>query len=549
MSSSQQSHATTRDPDAVVPDATGSSATGPSATGPEAAGPGATVPGAGPQGAGMPGAELPGAEQGAAARRASPPLIVDLDGTLSRVDTLHEGAIGLLACGLPDFIEVARAARRGKAAVKAVVAELSEIDATSLPYRKEVLDLIRAARDEGREVYLVTAADQRIADAVAAHLGLFDAAYGSKDGVNLGGAEKAAFLEARFGAGGYDYAGDHRRDLAVWRGARRTILVGAKASTERQAVAQAAARGAEPPLVLDRPTWGTARARPYLRALRPHQWLKNILVFLPLLAAQETSAKDLAAAAMAFVAFSLTASSVYCINDLLDLSADRAHPRKRRRPFASGEVPALHGVAMALALVISGFLVAAMVNALTVGALSVYFGATMLYSLALKRELVIDICLLAGLYTLRVIGGAMAVALLPSPWMLAMSTFLFLSLAAMKRQTELVDLAAAGKTSTSGRAYQAQDLHVVTTMAIAAGYLSVLVMALYIYSPSVSRLYESPMVLWGTPPILLYWVSRMVMIAHRGGMDDDPVLFAVKDTISIACGVGIVAVAVAAKFL
>ena len=272
-------------------------------------------------------------------------------------------------------------------------------------------------------------------------------------------------------------------------------------------------------------------------------------MILPLIATQREAGGEVLAVATTFVAFSLVASSVYCINDLLDLDADRAHPRKRNRPFASGQVPALHGLVMAGGLFTAGFALAAMVNAMTVGVLRVYFGATLLYSLALKRELVIDICLLAGLYTLRVIAGSMAVELQPSPWMLALSTFLFLSLAAMKRQTELVDLAASGRTESSGRAYRAEDLNVVTMMAIAAGYTAVLVLALYIYSPAVQRLYESPMMLWGAPPILLYWVSRMVMIAHRGGMDDDPVLFAVKDAVSVGCGAGIIALGVIATVL
>ncbi len=489
------------------------------------------------------------AEDAPAAERSEPPMIVDLDGTLTRVDTLHESAIGLLACGLPEFVAVARAAPGGKAAVKAAIADRVHLDVACLPYREEVLELIRAARAAGREVHLVTAADQRIADAVAAHLGLFDSAHGSRPGLNLGGDRKAEFLVDRFGRGGYDYAGDHARDLPVWAGARRTILVGAPPKVARLAVARAADAGAPSPVTIDPPARGLGRARAYLKALRPHQWLKNLLVFLPLLATHREAGSEVLAAVTTFAAFSLVASCVYCINDLLDLDADRAHPRKRNRPFASGKVPAMHGLAMAGGLFAAGFALAATVNAMTVGVLSVYFGATLLYSLALKRELVIDICLLAGLYTLRVIAGSMAVNLPPSPWMLALSTFLFLSLAAMKRQTELVDLAAAGKSETSGRAYRAEDLNVVTMMAIAAGYTAVLVLALYIYSPAVQRLYESPLILWGAPPILLYWISRMVMIAHRGGMDDDPVLFAVKDRVSIGCGAGILALGVAATTL
>lgn len=495
------------------------------------------------------GAAAQGAADDAPGGGAEPPLVVDLDGSLTPVDTLHESAIGLLACGLFDFVAVARAARGGKAAVKAAIADRVQLDVACLPWREEALELIREARAAGREVHLVTAADQRIADAAAAHLGLFDSAHGSRPGLNLGGDRKAEFLEARFGRGGYDYLGDHLRDLPVWAGARRAWVAGDSATVARRAAAQAAAAGAPAPTILAAPARGVSRARAYLRALRPHQWLKNLLVFLPLLATHREAGSEVLAAVTTFAAFSLVASSVYCINDLLDLDADRAHPRKRNRPFASGQVPALHGLVMAGGLFTAGFALAAMVNAMTVGVLSVYFGATLLYSLALKRELVIDICLLAGLYTLRVIAGSMAVELPPSPWMLALSTFLFLSLAAMKRQTELVDLAAAGKSETSGRAYRAEDLNVVTMMAIAAGYTAVLVLALYIYSPAVQRLYQSPLILWGAPPILLYWISRMVMIAHRGGMDDDPVLFAVKDAVSVGCGAGIIALGVIATVL
>ena len=473
------------------------------------------------------------------------PLVIDLDETLTRVDTLHESAIGLLALGAPDLLACMRAAFHGKAAVKAAVADRTLPDASRLPYREEVLELIRAARAEGRAVHLVTAADQRIADAVSGHLGLFDGAHGSDGRTNLGGETKARFLVERFGARGFDYAGDQRKDLAVWAHARRAITVGVSPELARDA-SEASGRPEEAIAI----ELGAKRGvRPYIRALRPHQWLKNLLLFLPVLAAHQITPGDLAAVLWAFLAFSLTASSVYCINDLLDLDADRAHPRKRFRPFASGQIPALQGLVMAAVLFLTGFLLASQINAMTFGVLSVYFGATLLYSLALKRELVIDICLLAGLYTLRVIAGAMAASLAVSPWMLALSVFLFLALAAMKRQTELVDLAAAGKTETSGRAYRAEDLNVVTMMAIAAGYTAVLVLALYIYSPAVQQLYVSPLLLWGAPPILLYWISRMVMIAHRGGMNDDPVLFAVKDPISIACGAGIFGVGLLAKIV
>jgi 4-hydroxybenzoate polyprenyltransferase len=398
-------------------------------------------------------------------------------------------------------------------------------------------------------VELVSAADRRVVEAVAGHLDLFDAAHGSDGRRNLGGAAKAEFLVERFGEGGFDYLGDHANDLAVWARARRALLAGARPGTERRARAEAQARGAPDPERLDAPPPAGRRALAYLRALRPHQWLKNLLIFLPLLAAHGQSEPGWSAALLAFVAFSLTASAVYCLNDLMDLEADRAHPRKRARPFASGDVPVAHGAAVGIGLLVAGFGLGYSVSPLFFGVLTVYFGATSLYSLALKRELVIDICMLAGLYTLRVLAGSVAAELQLSPWMLALSVFLFLALAAMKRQTELVDMAREGRSESAGRAYIPSDLPVVTMMAVAAGYTAVLVLALYIYSPAVQRLYVSPLLLWGAPPILLYWVSRMVMIAHRGEMEDDPVLFAVRDGISLACGAGILAVGLTAKLL
>ncbi|MEC9432657.1 MAG: UbiA family prenyltransferase, partial [Pseudomonadota bacterium] len=479
-------------------------------------------------------------------------LVIDLDGTLVPVDTLHESALGLIGLGLTPFLaaapDLARAARRGKSPLKARITDEVTIDPASLPYRAAVIELIREARARGRFVMLATASDQRVADAVAAHLGLFDAVEGSDGTTNLGGQAKADMLIARFGRHGFDYAGDAPRDLPVWAAARRVITAGAAPGLIRQAEALPRPDAAPAALHLDPAAQGLGRLKPYIRALRPHQWMKNTLVFLPLLASHQSGAGAWLIAALAFVAFSLVSSSVYCINDLLDLDADRAHPRKRFRPFASGAVPALHGIVMGAALFGLGFSLAAAVSEMLFGVLSVYFGATLLYSMALKRELVIDICMLAGLYTLRVIAGSMALALEVSPWMLALSVFLFLSLAAMKRQTELVDLAAEGKSETSGRAYRADDLPVVTMMAIAAGYTAVLVLALYIYSPTVQRLYVSPLLLWGAPPILLYWSSRMVMLAHRGQMNDDPVLFALKDPMSWFCGAGMMACAVFAKW-
>lgn len=274
---------------------------------------------------------------------------------------------------------------------------------------------------------------------------------------------------------------------------------------------------------------------PYVRALRPHQWLKNLLIFVPSLTAHKFGFGSLLPTALAFGAFSLTASGVYVINDLLDIQSDQAHPRKRDRPFASGALNSNQG------LVIAGFL---LISALTMGMcvglpFSIVLGAYLLtstaYSFLFKKKLVIDICILAGLYTMRIMAGGVATNISLSVWLLAFSIFFFLSLAAVKRQAELVDGVASGEVKAQGRGYHIDDLPIVSNMALSAGYVSVLIMALYINSPEVMSLYKRPYAIWGVCLVLLYWISRIIMVTHRGAMHDDPIVYALNDRISYLC--------------
>jgi 4-hydroxybenzoate polyprenyltransferase len=274
---------------------------------------------------------------------------------------------------------------------------------------------------------------------------------------------------------------------------------------------------------------------PYLRALRPHQWLKNSLVFLPMLASHQLDRATSTASLLAFLSFSMVASAVYVVNDLIDLSADRAHPRKRNRPFASGAIPVAHGVLMALGLVIIGGFVAGLVNLEFPLVMAGYFILSTAYSVCFKKQIILDICVLAGLYTIRIIAGGVAASVALSEWLLAFSAFFFLSLAAVKRQAELVDSASREKLGASGRGYKTDDLPIVSMIAIGAGYLSVLVLALYVNSPIVVSLYAHPKALWGVCAVLLYWLTRTVMVAHRGQMHDDPVVYAAKDPVSQLC--------------
>lgn len=469
-------------------------------------------------------------------------LVVDLDGTLTRTDLLYETFWAALSARWMNVLPVARAALSGRAGLKRRLTGLGTVDPATLPYNEVVLDHVRRWREAGGRTALVSASDQSLVDRVAEHLGLFDEAAGSDGRTNLRGSEKARFLEARFGRGGFAYVGDAEADLPVWESAGAAVTVDLAPSL--RARVDALRPGAE-----HLETRTSSRGRALFKAIRPHQWLKNILVFLPILAAHRLDLVTIAQGVTAFVAFSLIASSVYLLNDLLDLAADRAHPRKHLRPFASGTLPLSWGTMAAPALLLGGVALALILGPGFLAVMAFYYAVTTAYSFYLKRRLVIDICTLAGLYTLRIIAGGVATGISLSVWLLAFSIFFFFALAAMKRQAELVSSAAEGKDTAHGRGYMTSDLPLVATMAVASGYVSVLVMALWLDSPAVRRLYDETAPLWGICLVLLYWISRMVMITHRGWMHDDPVVFAARDKISIACGALILALAVAGMVL
>lgn len=455
---------------------------------------------------------------------ASPiPLVVDLDGTLVRTDTLHEGLLALAATRPRMLLQVPKWLAEGRAGLKARLADQGVMAPDSLPLNDAVIDMLKAARAEGRPTALVSAADHRQVTAVAEATGLFNEAYGSAEGRNLKGEAKAAFLNQHFGPGMFDYIGDSWADLPVWKAARHGITVRARAGL------RAAANSVNPDIShVDPPETGM---RDMIRALRPHQWSKNFLIFLPALAAHDIS--RLLPSLLGFVAFCLAASAVYVINDLLDLTADRAHPRKRNRPFAAGDLSAATGAAMAGGLLLGALLVGLLAgNPLFLAVLATYLASTFAYSLWLKRRLIVDVITLSGLYTIRVIAGAVVADVLLSPWLLGFSMFLFLSLAAVKRQAELSDQLKSGRES-AGRAYQVEDLPILRGVAISAGQSAVLVMALYISSDDVQGLYATPAILWLICPILLCWSVRMVMKAHRGAMTDDPIVFAATDRVSL----------------
>lgn len=454
------------------------------------------------------------------------PLCVDLDGTLTRIDTLHESLLGLGRHAPAALLALPGWLARGKAHLKREVAARIEIDTTSLPYREDLIEWLRVERAGGRRLVLATAADRSIAERVAAHLGIFDEVVASDGGNNLSGEGKRRALVERFGEKGFDYIGNDRKDEPVWASARRAIVVGTGTIVER------AKRVADVTRVFPtRP--GSLKA--WVKAMRLYQWVKNALIFLPaMLAHQILNKAVLVDASLAFVSFGLCASSVYLINDLFDLSADRHHPRKHKRPFASGTLSAKSGVLVAALLLAGSILIAVNVNLLFCAVLGGYYVLTWAYSLRLKRAALVDVLTLAGLYTMRIIAGSAATLIQPSFWLLAFSVFIFFSLGCVKRYTELYDARQSGKLKSHGRGYGPDDLPLMLSLGTSSGYLTVLVMALYLNSPESQALYHHSKPLWLICPLLLYWISRVWLLTTRGQMHDDPVVFALRDKISLA---------------
>ncbi|WP_099092055.1 UbiA family prenyltransferase [Paludisphaera borealis] len=456
------------------------------------------------------------------------PLCVDLDGTLIATDLLWESTFTLIRTRPMEAALMPIWLLKGRANLKARIGERVGVDARLLPYRAEVVDYLRGERARGRWLVLATAADRRLAEAVAEHLDVFDEVVASDDGRNLKGREKLAALQARFGAGGFDYLGDSRADLPIWEAANKALIVRTDRSIERRAAAVCS-----PSLIFDGAGGGP---KALVKALRPHQWAKNVLVFVALIAAHQVfHLGPLLKCGMAFLAFSFTASAVYILNDLLDLESDRRHPRKRRRPFASGAASIPAGVGLIVALLGAATAAAAFLPPSFIGLLILYLALTTAYSVYLKRKLMVDVLCLAGLYTLRILAGGAAASIVISPWLMAFSMFFFLSLAFAKRYTELT--AAEGSLEKiPGRGYWPMDLELIRSVGPTSGYLCVLVFCLYLNSPDVRTHYGRPEVLWLSCPLLLYWISRIWFLAYREQLDDDPVAFALRDRISYLIG-------------
>jgi 4-hydroxybenzoate polyprenyltransferase len=457
------------------------------------------------------------------------PLCVDLDGSVVRTDLLLECLLVLVKRNPLYLFQALLWLLRGRAVLKAEIARRVQLDPTALPYNTELLVWLKNEHARGRRLWLCTGANEKLAGAVARHLGIFTGVIASDSTHNLTGRLKAQCLVRSFGFREFDYCGNERRDLAIWYCSNGAIVVSNGSALGMRVATRV-------PL-LQTFSSGGDRLRAAWRALRPHQWAKNVLLFVPLLAAHRAGdGAALASAVLGFVAFCLCASSVYVLNDMLDLQADRAHARKSKRPFASGDLPLWAGLLLVPLLLAVAALIAAFLSPRFLLVLGGYYILTTAYSFALKGMIFIDAIALAGLYTLRIIAGAAAVRVPLSFWLLLFSVFLFLSLAIVKRYAELDALRRRGQLQAAGRDYDVNDLPMLESVGISAGYLSVLVLALYINSPATLPLYRRPEALWPLCVLLLYWITRIWMKTHRGKMHDDPVIFAMRDRVSLATG-------------
>ncbi len=457
------------------------------------------------------------------------PLVVDLDGTLINTDILHESALQLGYRNPLGLLQLPSKLKQGKASLKVFLASRTEIAVDTLPYNSGLLDWLRSEKASGRKLVLCTATNVKVGELIANHLGLFDEVIASDDIENVSGEAKARRLQERFGDKGFDYAGNSTVDLDVWKVANRGIVVNAPQHLEVKAREVCDVTLVFPPK--------QASYKDYVMMLRSHQWLKNTLLFTSAFASHQIlNVSYLLPLVLAFLAFSLCASAVYIMNDLFDLSSDRAHPRKKRRPFASGLIPVWKGVIFAPVLLLISFILAASINAQFFYWLIAYLVLTTVYTLWLKRLALLDCLTLAILYTLRVIAGTAVVSMSISFWLIALSIFLFLSLAFVKRYAELSLLKTTGDKKISGRAYLVDDAPLIQLFGVVSSYTSVVVLVLYLDSPAVLKLYQFPEAIWGSVLAMLFWVNWVWLKAQRGEMHDDPLVFAVKDKVSLVAG-------------
>jgi len=477
--------------------------------------------------------------QAPAAVQAERPLCVDLDGTLVKSDTLVDSLMVLARRHPAAFLRTPLWAIKGKAYLKSQVTSRVALDVDHLPYNRPLLDYLQEQHAAGRKLYLATGADGVLARRIAAHFGIFDEVMASDGTVNLTGKNKLQYLQQRFPIDGFDYVGNAAPDLPLLQGAREAMLAnphfGLSIALKRRNIHVSQT-------FLD----GSSLPKALAKALRVHQWAKNVLVFLPLLLAHSLGIGPLLLAVAAFFCFSFTASATYIINDLLDLEHDRVHLKKRKRAFAAGDLSVGAGLGISFSLLALAVITALYLPQAFLLYLLLYFVTTLAYSLALKRIVLVDVLVLSSLYTIRMLAGAAATDTTVSPWLAAFSIFLFLSLAMVKRFAELENLLARGANPTNARGYLLSDIEQLRSFGTSSAYASIVIFALYINGHDVAALYHHPTRMWLVTPLLILWLSRVWLLASRGLLDEDPVVFALTDRMSLLLGLGVALIAYSA---
>lgn len=458
-------------------------------------------------------------------RASLPPLFVDLDGTYFKTDTMVEAVLALLRLEPLALFEMLVWLTGGKAAFKAQLAKRIGVDFSSLPKNPQLLQFLSDEKSKGREIILISASHQSVVDAVLSQTKYFNAGYGSDNKTNLKGENKLDKIRQLTNDTAFAYAGDSAADLVIWEKAAEVILVNCESAVAKQA-REAIKQDAEL-IELDKPS---SQISGVLKAMRPHQWIKNLLVFLPLILSHQLNQPALVALnSLAFISFCLCASSVYFLNDLLDLGSDRSHPSKSDRPFAAGTLSLKVGLTVVPLLFTASLVLALLVSWEFLLTVLVYWVVTCLYSFYLKRVFLVDVFTLALLFTLRVIAGSAAIGVITTDWLLAFTGFLFLGLAVVKRVIELTNLKSKGLTTTEGRGYSVDRLQLITIIGSMSSIAAVLVFAVYINSPATLNLYSSPNVLWAICPLLSIMLARVWHAALKGNLNEDPVLFAAED--------------------
>lgn len=470
------------------------------------------------------------------------PLCVDLDGTLIKTDLLTESVVRVLKAQPWVFFLLPLWLLKGRHYLKSQLAIRSNVDIELLPFSTDLIGWLKEQKESGRVLFLVTGSNIRFAEKIAEHLGLFDEVIASDDERNVIGASKASVLVERFGEKNFDYAGNEKVDLHIWRHARYAIPVNAFQSTIEQA-----ASVSDIEKIFER---RRLSKKAVLKAVRIHQWMKNSLIFIPLFTAHQIfNPGAWGTAILGFIAFGLVASATYIVNDLSDLDADRAHHTKCKRPFASGDLTILFGMILAIALGLISLVLLLFLPVNFALVLLLYVLGTLSYTFRLKSVAMVDVIMLASLFTVRVIAGAAAISVDLSFWLMAFSVFVFLSLAMVKRVSELLNLKTNSKIAAKGRGYYVHDIQILKSMGGSSGYLAVLVLALYVNSAEVTQLYSSPKILWLALPVLLYWISRIWLVTARGEMHEDPIVYAIKDPRSWVVGAVIATITILATVI